>query len=389
VLVSKEAFLAFLRERYRGLDENASQVRRDLESAARQHASGQRIQVDAAPDERAAAQAVIYAILRLSDRVRDRAAGRDAMQIAPRPERKLATRANQQVADRINQAITSRARQTLEANSSSLKTRFDPSLKDDGARALKRWKAGYNGAGGWATAHDLYPRSLFTVSVTADGRETARLNIRADQLEATIREIRSHQGRSRRHVAAIASTLNSGATVTCRAMHPKVEVIGKLLLREARQLAKRLPKLNAPACLDAFLETNQRFTASIPMIEVIPEVVETGQTIHFDASRRETGYGWLSINGEVLERVRHWASETPEAIPDPRTDSIRGGTVRRVEKPQGSRPLAPHETQVIRWNGRERLCGLGTRTGELWLCGTADPEVMITIASRWLRTHRW
>ena len=118
-------------------------------------------------------------------------------------------------------------------------------------------------------------------------------------------------------------------------------------------------------------------------------MAETGQTIHFDASRRETGYGWLSINGEVLERVRYWASETPEAIPDPRTDSIRGGTVKRVEKPQGSRLLAPHETQVIRWNGRERLCGLGTHTGELWLCGTADPEVMIPIASRWVRTHRW
>ena len=79
VLVSKEAFLVFLRERYRGLDEHASQVRRDLESAAHLHASGQRIRVDAAPDERAAAQAVIYAILRLSDRVRDRAAGQDAV----------------------------------------------------------------------------------------------------------------------------------------------------------------------------------------------------------------------------------------------------------------------------------------------------------------------
>jgi hypothetical protein len=389
VLISKEAFLAFLRERYRGLDEHASQVRRDLESAARKHASGQRIHVDAAPDERAAAQAVIYAILRLSDRVRDRAAGHDAVQIAPRPERKLATRANQQVADRINRAITGRARQTLEANSSSLKTRFDPSLKDDGAKALKRWKAGYNGAGGWATADDLYPRSVFTVNVTADGQETARLNIRADQLEATLRELRSHQGRSRRHVAAIASAMNSGAMVTCQAMHPQVEVISKLLLRAAQQLAKRLPTLNAPPCLDAPREPNQKFTPSIPMIEVIPEVAETGQTIHFEASRRETGYGWLTINGEVLERVRHWASETPEAIPDPRTDSIRGGTVRRVEKPQGSRFLAPHETQVIRWNGRERLCGLGTRTGELWLCGTADPEVMIPIALRWVRTHRW
>jgi hypothetical protein len=389
VLISKEAFLTFLRERYRGLDENASQVRRDLESAAHLHASGQRIQVDAAPDERAAAQAVIYAILRLSDRVRDRAAGQDAVQIAPRPERKLANRANQQVADRINQAITSRARQTLEAASSSLKTRFDPSLKDDGAKALKRWKAGYNGAGGWATAHDLYPRSYFTVNVTANGRETARLNVRADQLEATIRELRSNQGRSRRHVAAIATALNSGATVTCQATHSKVEVIGKLLLREARRLAKRVPRLNAPACLDAMLEPNQRFTPSIPLIEVIPEVAETGQTIHFDALSRETGYGWLSINGEVLERVRHWTSETPEKIPDPKTDLIRGGTVKRVEKPQGSRYLAPHETQVIRLNGRERLCGLGTRTGELWLYGTADPEVMIPIASRWVRAHRW
>ena len=34
VLISKEAFLAFLRERYRGLDEESFQVRRDLEHAA-------------------------------------------------------------------------------------------------------------------------------------------------------------------------------------------------------------------------------------------------------------------------------------------------------------------------------------------------------------------
>jgi hypothetical protein len=386
VLISKEAFLDFLRERYRGLDEESFQVRRDLEHAAWLHASGERILVDADPDERAAAQAVMYAILRLSDRLQARVKGRDAVRVT--------TKANQKGADRINRAITNRARQTLEANSSSLTTRFDPSLKNDGAKALKRWRAGYNGAGGWATAHDFYPRSFFTVSFTADGRETARLNIRADQLETTLRELRNHQGRSRRHVAAIASALNSGATVRTQAMHPKVEVIGRLLLRVAQQLAKRVPKLNAPACLDATLEheqleTHQRFTPSIPMIEVIPEVAETGQTLHFDASRRETGYGWLSINGEVLERVRHWASETPEAIPDPRTDSIRGGTVRRIAKPQGSRHLASHETQVIRWNGRERLCGLGTRLGELWLCGTADPEVMIPIALRWVRTHRW
>ena len=57
-------------------------------------------------------------------------------------------------------------------------------------------------------------------------------------------------------------------------MHPKVEVIGRLLLREARRLAKRLPKLNAPTCLDALLEQeqlerHQRFTPLIPMIEVI------------------------------------------------------------------------------------------------------------------------
>ena len=42
VLISKEAFLAFLaflRERYRGLDEHASQVRRDLESARPQTTS--------------------------------------------------------------------------------------------------------------------------------------------------------------------------------------------------------------------------------------------------------------------------------------------------------------------------------------------------------------
>ena len=58
VLVSKEAFLAFLRERYRGLDEESFQVWRDLEHAAWLHASGGRICVDADPNEQAAAQAM-------------------------------------------------------------------------------------------------------------------------------------------------------------------------------------------------------------------------------------------------------------------------------------------------------------------------------------------
>ena len=67
-----------------------------------------------------------------------------------------------------------------------------------------------------------------------------------------------------------------------------------------------------------------------------------------------------------------------EVVPDPRTDSIRGGTVRRVEKPQGSRYLAPRETQVIHWN----LCGLGTRTGLRHEVGLEPLSETVTLAER-------
>jgi hypothetical protein len=116
---------------------------------------------------------------------------------------------------------------------------------------------------------------------------------------------------------------------------------------------------------------------------------------HPDGAMLERMRGCLIRDGMVVhnyrpeESVRNWTFETPEAIPDPRTGSIRGGTVRRVEKPQKSRSLAPQKTKVIRWNGRGRLCRLSPRTGELWLCGTAGSEVMIPISSGWVRTHWW
>lgn len=35
-----------------------------------------------------------------------------------------------------------------------------------------------------------------------------------------------------------------------------------------------------------------------------PEVAETSETAHFESASRPTGWGWLTLDGEVVERVR-------------------------------------------------------------------------------------
>ena len=79
VLYSKEAFLEFLREQFIGLSESCAQVRRDLYNAAKVCLQGRRVRVDAMPDEREAAKAVLYAVMKLGDRLKARAHGQDAV----------------------------------------------------------------------------------------------------------------------------------------------------------------------------------------------------------------------------------------------------------------------------------------------------------------------
>ncbi len=44
----------------------------------------------------------------------------------------------------------------------------------------------------------------------------------------------------------------------------------------------------------------------LPDITVEPEHQVTGETVHFVASSRPTGWGWLKIEGEAVSRVRCW-----------------------------------------------------------------------------------
>jgi hypothetical protein len=68
VLYSKEAFLDFLRSEFR----NNERTRRALGEAAVACARRERVLVDALPDEREAARAVVYAYVRLADELRRR-----------------------------------------------------------------------------------------------------------------------------------------------------------------------------------------------------------------------------------------------------------------------------------------------------------------------------
>ena len=99
VLYSKEAFLEFLREQFVGLSESCAQVRRDLYSAAKVCLQGQRVRVDAMPDEREAAKAVLYAVMKLGDRLKARAHGQDAVNAWHGANQAAASRASDAVSD--------------------------------------------------------------------------------------------------------------------------------------------------------------------------------------------------------------------------------------------------------------------------------------------------
>ena len=47
----------------------------------------------------------------------------------------------------------------------------------------------------------------------------------------------------------------------------------------------------------------------LPEVGLEEEWHVTGQTAHFEASSRPTGWGWLTIEGEAVERVRCWKNE--------------------------------------------------------------------------------
>ncbi len=342
LLASKEAFLAYLREQYAGQSPQCQQVRRDLELAARAQVKGQRVLVEALPVERNAAQAVLYAVMKLADRLRE-----------SQPE-----------------------------VVSSYRVYHDARQQFPNAETRKRWRAGYSGAGGWATRDDLYPRFPFVVTFTANGRETARLSVRADRLEATLEDVGKRRGFSRRYVAAIAAQVIQGERLEWRATHPQAQLLARKMLLEARTLAQRCPRLTAPPVLDVVQTLEPARAVPLPGVEVIPEILEIGETAHFEASSRETGYARVVIDGEEVARVRCWCADEAEPFVDPQRDRIRGGTIRVVGKPRGTPVLLPNQARVIELcNGSvgqrsERLYGRGTRDGELWLRGTADREVM-------------
>jgi hypothetical protein len=252
VLVSKDAFLSFLREQYRGTSDLEAQAKRDLEQAAREQVNGKRLEVAALPDEREAAKAVLYAVMRLADKFKAQA-----------PEN---------------------------AEISSAREYTDQYSKLKGAKPQKRWKAGYNGAGGWATHDDLYPRMPFVLTFTVNGRETARLCVWENKLETTLEDVRKGQGFSRRYVAAIAASAIPGGRLTWQVSHPKAESLARRMLLEAQRLAKRCPKLSAGPRLDDPPKVEPPREVRLPILESHTETLEVGErcTSTPEAARRGT-----------------------------------------------------------------------------------------------------
>ncbi len=434
ILISQESMLEYLREQWTSLEASSVQMRRELHQAAQVQLEGGKVRVQADPDERFAARAVLYAVMKLADKLQARTLGAPALNAWHR--------ANQSAATKASDAIAARASTALD--------RRPPTqpVQEKASNGSKRWKGGYSGAWGWVTAQDFYRRSSFTVSVSVSSGEIARLILRADQLDKLAQEVKGGSGRSRQHIAAIAAVINRGEKPRLQASHPRAQHIGLRLLNAAYRLAKRFPKLTAPVCLDTAW-TATHVAPRLLEVEVIPEVLETGQTAHFDASSRETGYARVVIDGEVVDRVRCWNAEEPKPEPDSNSDRIRGGKVERTSKPTGSRVLQPGERRVIEletdivpsqadvlerehrespvlamllaaWarleagcsmpllflrmvfeglarlemlrtipagtcysvHGKERVLGIGTRFGEVWVRGDADEEVMARVAGR-------
>jgi hypothetical protein len=397
VLYSKEAFLEFLREQFTGLSESCAQVRRDLYSAAKARLQGQRIRVDAMPDEREAAKAVLYVVMKLGDRLKARAHGQDAMSAWHG--------ANQVAASRASDVVSQQARRVLKPK--SLKIYKDAKQKLEAHKPERRWQAGYNGAGGWATANDLYPRFPMVMTVIANGRETVRFAC-TEQLEKTLEEVKHGIGHSRRYVAAIAGAVQRGEQLGWQVSHPNAKRLAKAMVLQAQCLAKRPVNINVAAMLDELPTLEPPKAISMPMVEVHPEKLEVGETLHFNASGRETGYARVTIDGEEVDRVRCWCTSEFERLPSPERDCIRGGTIKRIEKPKGTRALTLGEMRLIELEqaifrmpeaqqeksslsvmleaqptvelptrkDSARLYGQGTSHGEIWLYGTADDEVM-------------
>jgi hypothetical protein len=222
-------------------------------------------------------------------------------------------------------------------------------------------------------------------------------------LKVSFNEVQKGRGRSRKYVAAIAAALIRGEHLEWHVSHPKAQALVKVMQLQAQMLAKRFPKLTAPVILDE-LPTLESPEDALPQVECHPEVLEVSETLHFEASSRETGYARVMVDDEEVARVRCWRTDDPVLTVNPERDLVRGGTIKRVAKPLNSRALQRGEMRVIEletkvlsvrddkpkstsnedcsWfvappkRGSERLLGLGTSCGEIWLRGTADLEVM-------------
>ena len=182
VLLTRESMLEFLRERMSGLDEESAQTRRDLYAAARARLEGRRVRVDALPDEREAASAVLYAVAKLGDWLRARAESENAV-----TARQLV---NRQGAQRASLEIAARSRASLERAGHAA----HPIREVGEASPVKRWRTGYGGAGGPVTASDFYPRANLIVTVRAGTREAARLVCRADRLGEIVAGLEGGKG---------------------------------------------------------------------------------------------------------------------------------------------------------------------------------------------------
>jgi hypothetical protein len=193
----------------------------------------------------------------------------------------------------------------------------------DVIKALKhRLWTGYNGARFKITQDDLYPFSMpvyveqlgLALSLFGEGlpKGSRGRNIHQERFAATLermREIYRKKGEAWRVIERAAEAHANGAGYCLIWNGQRVQENQNPALKALRYVIERTA------------ERRERRAASAPSyhldVDVIPEIIETGETLHFSASQTQSGYGRLVIDGRDVERVRVWNCDEPTASDKP------------------------------------------------------------------------
>jgi hypothetical protein len=174
------------------------------------------------------------------------------------------------------------------------------------APRVAKWFAGYNGARFKANASDLYQFPVLVV-VEAFGIKPTQTVTR----EGVEKVIGKGYSEIVTELQAIWKAGGEKKALLQRAAHAQANGAGYCLTRkgvrvlELNAVEKAIKYAIERTALKLEIEATTAPRYDID-VTVTPEILETAETAHFEASERETGFGGLYIDGQYVERVRTW-----------------------------------------------------------------------------------